>query len=321
MAAVGFHASSFFYNFALEMEVKCDMNHDGPIRIDVGAVLRSRLGSRKVPSWLVWALEKLIRQEQMNVMLEYAFPRRGADFCAAVIEHLGIKTGVTGTNNFPSNGRAIFVSNHPLGGLDGMTLIKLIADRYGREPLFVVNDLLMAVEPLADVFLPVNKHGAQTRKSICGIDSAMASDRPIIIFPAGLCSRKQGGRIADLEWKKMFVQKAVEFKRDIVPMYFGAVNSPSFYRWANIRKRLGIKLNIEMVLLPGEIFKSEGKTFTVSVAPPVSWQSLPGDARAGALMIRRITYGMADKQGLFEIRDRLKPHEPENYRASGSGID
>lgn len=293
MASLVFRASSFFYNFAVEMDAKNEMKSSGPIHIDLDAVLRSRLGSRKVPGWIVHRLEKLIRQDELNALLEYAYPRRGADFCAAVIEHLGIDINVKGTENFPADGRAIFVSNHPLGGLDGMALINMVAGHYGKEPLFVVNDLLMAVEPLTDVFLPVNKHGAQSRGAISGIDKAMASDRPVIIFPAGLCSRKIGDAITDLEWKKMFVQKAIEFKRDIVPMYFGAVNSPSFYRWANIRKKLGIKFNIEMALLPGEIFKSAGKTFTISIGPAVSWQTLPSDARAGAMLLRHRTYSMA----------------------------
>lgn len=274
------------------MDVKRDIEPHGPIHIDVGSVLHSRLGSHKVPGWLVRGIEKLIRQDELNAMLEYAYPCRGAEFCAAVIEHLGINVRVIGAENFPADGRAVFVSNHPLGGLDGMALIDLIANRYGKEPLFVVNDLLMAVEPLTDVFLPVNKHGAQSREAISEIDKAMASDRPVIIFPAGLCSRRLAGVITDLEWKKMFAQKAVEFKRDVVPMFFGAINSPSFYRWANIRKSLGVKLNIEMALLPGEIFKSAGKTFNIMIGKPVSWRTLPSDARAAAILIRHRTYNL-----------------------------
>lgn len=293
MAVLSFVRQAFFIILQLNMNAKSDMESSGPIRIDIGSVLDSRLGSNKVPGWLVRRLEKLIRQNELNALLEYAYPRRGADFCAAVIEHLGIKVKVVGADNFPADGRAVFVSNHPLGGLDGMTLIDLITRQYGREPLFVVNDLLMAVEPLTDVFLPVNKHGAQSREAICEIDKAMASDRPVIIFPAGLCSRRMGGEVTDLEWKKMFAQKAVEFKRDVVPMFFGAANSPSFYRWANIRKSLGVKLNIEMALLPGEIFKSAGKTFTVSIGTPVSWRTLPSDARAAVMLIRHRTYQLA----------------------------
>ncbi len=283
------------------MNTESDRKTEGPIRIDLESVLRTRLGSRKVPGWIVRRLEKLICQDELNALLAYAYPNRGSLFCRSVIEHLGIKVNISGAGNLPADGRAIFVSNHPLGGLDGMALIDFIATRYGCEPLFVVNDLLMAVEPLTEVFLPVNKHGGQSRSALRGIDDALASDRPVIIFPAGLCSRRQNGKVVDLEWKKMFVQKAVEFKRDIVPLFFDAENSSSFYRWANIRKRMGIKLNVEMALLPGEIFKARGKTFTINAAPAVPWSKLPRDARQGALMIRESVYKM--KNNHYEPKD------------------
>lgn len=262
---------------------------EGPIRIDVGDVLQSRLGKRsaRVPRWLIHRLERLICQDKLNEMLRVAYPRRGAEFCQAVIEHLGISVNVKGASNLPVNPRAIFVCNHPLGGLDGMALIHFIASHYGCQPRFVVNDLLMAVEPLREVFLPINKHGAQSRGSLAAIDEAMATDAPVLIFPAGLCSRRRDGRVADLEWRKMFVQKAREFGRDIVPLRFCGENSATFYRTARWRERLGIKFNIEMALLPSEIFKAEGKTFTITVGTPVACRDLSTDSRAETARIRR----------------------------------
>lgn len=272
------------------MTNQAENTENGPIRIDVGAVLKARLGdkSSKVPGWLVRRLEKLVCQDRLNEMLRVAYPRRGSDFCRAVIDHLGIKIVIDGADNLPApdRRRVIFVSNHPLGGLDGMALIDFAANHYGCQPLFVVNDLLMAVEPLREVFLPINKLGSQSKNSINAIDKAMATDVPILIFPAGLCSRRKCGKIADLEWKKMFVQKAREFHRDIVPMRFCAENSPRFYRAAHWRERLGIKLNIEMVLLPSEVFKAEGKTFAIRIGKLIPWQDLSSDSRADALRIR-----------------------------------
>lgn len=271
----------------------------GPMRLDVGDVLRSRLGARasRVPGWLVRGLENLIHQDEMNRMLLEAYPRRGAEFCRAIVEHVGVDVELEGREHMPAHGdsRVLFVSNHPLGGLDGMSLIDLITRQCGREPLFVVNDLLMAIEPLRGVFLPINKHGAQSRGSVSGIDAALASDRPVVIFPAGLCSRKLKGGVADLEWKKTFVHKAREFKRDIIPLHFIGENSRSFYRWARIREMLGIKLNIEMALLPGEIFKARGKKFTVVAGEAIPWASLGPDSRAEALRIRRLVYDLKPK--------------------------
>lgn len=263
---------------------------DGPVRIDLKAVVGSRLGAKAkfVPNWLIGKLEQLVKQDELNELLEYAYPNRGSNFCRAILEKLEIGIEVVGEQNLPENPRAIFISNHPLGGLDGMALIHFIGNHYGREPLFVVNDLLMAVEPLTDVFLPVNKHGAQSRLAGIGIDKAMAGDRPIIIFPAGLCSRRRDGEVRDLEWRKMFVQKASEYKRDIVPMYFEAQNSADFYQWANRREKLGLKFNIEMVLLPGEMIKARGKNFKIIVGEPISWLNLSHEFKAETRRIRKI---------------------------------
>ncbi len=269
-----------------------DNRNGSPIRIDVGAVIKSRLGAKSewVPTWFVRRIERLICQDKLNEMLEVAYPERGSRFCRAVLDHLKVNVGAEGCANLPpqNHSRVIFVSNHPLGSLDGMALIDFVAQYFGREPRFVVNDLLMAVEPLRDVFLPINKHGSQSREAISGIDQAMASDTPIIIFPAGLCSRRHNGRVADLEWKKMFVQKAREFKRDIVPLYFMAENSPTFYRTALWRERLGIGFNIEMMLLPSEIFKAEGKTFKICVGEPIEWRTLSTDLHGETQRIRNI---------------------------------
>ena len=264
-----------------------------PIRIDIASVLAQRLGSRSrlVPRWLVHRLEKLIRQDELNELLRIAFPKRGAEFCEAVIGHLGITLQTDGKENMPApaHTRVMYVSNHPLGGLDGMALIAFVRRHCGVEPLFVVNDLLMAVEPLSEVFLPVNKHGSQSRDAIKAIDEAMASDRPIIIFPAGLCSRRINGKVADLQWRKMFVQKARESGRDIVPLRFEGENSSTFYNCARMRERAGIKFNIEMILLPGEIFKARGKTFTIRVAPLIEHSAIGTDTAAEVARIRTIS--------------------------------
>lgn len=268
----------------------------GPIKIDVGTVLASKLGKRAslVPRFLVHSLEKLICQDRLNDLLQYGWPRRGADFCRAVVGRLDITTEIINAGLMPTGegSRVIFVSNHPLGGLDGMILIDIVTRLTGREPFFVVNDLLMAVEPLTDVFVPINKHGAQSKAASAALDEAMASDRPVIIFPAGLCSRRNGGVIADPEWKKMFVQKARRYGRDIVPLHFAGTNSPRFYRTASMRKRLHIPFNLEMLLLPSEVVRNSGARFTVTVGERIPASSLAPDPRAETLRIRDIVYSM-----------------------------
>ncbi|MDO4320254.1 MAG: 1-acyl-sn-glycerol-3-phosphate acyltransferase [Bacteroidales bacterium] len=266
----------------------------GPLNINIEAVLDQRLGekARRIPRRLIRWTERLICQDRLNEMLEVAYPRRGAGFCDAVLEHLGITVNVEGEANLPESRRVIIASNHPLGGLDGMALISIFTRIYGEGVKFVVNDLLNAVEPLSEVFLPVNKHGSQSRAAIRAIDDAMAGDGPVLVFPAGLCSRRRNGRVADPEWNKMFVNMARRYHRDIVPVHFVGENSARFYRTAQWRKRLGIRFNIEMALLPSEVFRAEGKTFTVVCGRPISWRSLGADARAAADDIRRQVYNL-----------------------------
>lgn len=269
------------------MEKESIQEATGPIQIDLSAILKSRKGTRRIPAFAVSWLKRLIRQDELNAMLAAAYPRRGAAFCCAVLDHLGIAVNVRHAERLPEvNRRVVYASNHPLGGLDGMALIDWVTRRHGVEPQFIVNDLLMAVEPLSDVFLPINKHGSQSRKALEDIDAAMASDRPVVIFPAGLCSRRRGGQVADLEWQKMFVMKARKFGRDIVPIHFAGRNSSFFYRFARLRELSGIKFNVEMALLPGELVKARGSRFDIICGNPVDPHSLPAEPREAAALLR-----------------------------------
>lgn len=273
------------------------MADNKPIRIDVGAVIASKLGrrSRYVPPFLVHGIERLIHQDELNALLENNFPRRGADFCEGVLADLGVSLEVRHADRMPASPRCIVVSNHPLGGLDGISMIAWLSRHYGRPVHFVVNDLLMAIEPMSECFVPINKHGAQTRATADTLDAILAGDDPVVIYPAGLCSRLgDDGRIADLAWRKTAVTKAIESRRDIVPVFFDGENSPSFYRWARRRKRLGIKFNFEMVLLPREVFRARGKTFTLTCGEPVAWSSLHGgpDASREVARLRETVYSL-----------------------------
>lgn len=266
---------------------RTNKDNEGPLRIDLSQILKSKLKgkSRFVPSFLVRRLEKTICVDQLNRLLEHNYPRTGAEFCRGVFDDLSVKINVRGVENLPEPGkrRVIIVSNHPLGGLDGMALIDFFERYYGGSIHFVVNDLLMAVKPLNDVFVPINKHGTQSREAKKQLDRLFEGDDPILIFPAGLVSRLgKNGEIRDLEWKKMFVNKAISSHRDIIPVHFNGKNSQFFYKFARRRKRVGLKFNVEMIYLPREVFRSEGKTFTITCGKPIKWESLDGGAKASA---------------------------------------
>lgn len=266
------------------------------IKIDVDSVLQQRLPRhyKYIPRFVVHWLERIICQDRLNEILVKINDKKGVDAADVALDEIGISVISYGLDTLPA-GRFMFVSNHPLGGLDGLALISLLGNRYDRKIKFLVNDLLMAVEPLRDVFLPVNKFGSQSRQAATDIDEALKSDNQFITFPAGLCSRMQpDGSIADLTWQKAAVVHAVNHHRDIVPVYFDAVNSHFFYRFAKWRERLGIKFNIELIFLPKEMLKKSGSTLRVIIGEPIPWTSFDASKpKIEAARLRDIVYSMA----------------------------
>jgi putative hemolysin len=239
-------------------------------------------------------LERTICQDRLNTILEKMADKNSVDAATAALDEMGITVMASGLDALP-DGRYMFVSNHPLGGLDGLALISLLGNRYDHKIKFLVNDLLMAVTPLRGVFLPVNKYGNQSREAAAEISSSLKGDNQLITFPAGLCSRMQpDGSIADLPWQKAAVVHAVNYQRDVVPIYFDARNSRFFYRFAKWRKRLGIKFNIELIFLPKEMLKQSGSNLHFVVGQPIPWSSLDAHApRHEAARLRDIVYSMA----------------------------
>jgi putative hemolysin len=206
----------------------------------------------------------------MNQFLCEYGDRTGIEFAKNVVEKFAnASVSVVNEELIPKEGRYIVVSNHPLGAIDGLALITLIG-QYRSDIKFPVNDLLMILNQMHGIFTPINKHGRHSANAAKELHNIFESNDLVIYFPAGLCSRKINGKIQDLEWKKTIIQKAKEYQRDIIPAYFDGRNSGRFYRIANWRKRLGIKFNIEMILLPDEMTKQKGKQFTITFGKPIS---------------------------------------------------
>ncbi|HPM11227.1 MAG TPA: 1-acyl-sn-glycerol-3-phosphate acyltransferase [Paludibacter sp.] len=245
------------------------------IQIDIDQVLKTKAPNTKVPKFVVNYLKKIVHQDDFNYFFRTYPSVRNIEFIEKGLEFLEVTTSVEGRENLPpKDGRYIFVSNHPLGGLDGMILGYLIGKEYDEKIRFFANDLIMYLEPLSELFIPINKLGAaQSRESAEMMRELYKSDNHLINFPAGICSRKIKGKIVDLEWKKSFVSKAIEYQRDVVPIYFHGRNSDFFYNLANLRKFLGIKFNIEMMYLADEMFKQRGNHFSVKIGKPIPWQT------------------------------------------------
>ncbi|MBO4615362.1 MAG: 1-acyl-sn-glycerol-3-phosphate acyltransferase [Bacteroidales bacterium] len=248
------------------------MSENKPMQVDVAEIIRAKSPklAKKMPRFVINLLRKLVHEKDVNEILAKANGATGIDFVNVGVECLELKRQVSGMDNIPSKGRFIFVANHPLGGLESLVMMQTIDEKY-NDFMFVVNDLLMALEPLRPVFIPINKVGKQSRTNAEQLNELYASNKQVLYFPAGLCSRKIKGEIVDLPWQKNFIVKAVEYQRDIIPVYIGGRNSNFFYRLANWRKRLKIKFNIEMLFLVDEMFKQRGQTITLTIGKPIPY--------------------------------------------------
>lgn len=249
------------------------------LSVDVEKVIRGkspRLADR-LPRFVINFIKRLIHQDEINRLLSDNRDYTGVEFATRILHDLDVTYNVHYSGSRPDpSGRYIFVSNHPLGGLDGMILISYIGSHF-KDVRFIVNDLLMYIRPLAPVFVPVNKYGKMRHDNTRLFQDTFNSDAQILYFPAGLCSRLIDGKVSDLDWKKTFVTKAIDSRRDIVPMFFSGENSGFFYRLAGLRKKLGIKVNIETFLLPDEMFRKKGSSFDLYIGDPVPYTSLTGE--------------------------------------------
>ena len=267
--------------------------------LDVEQVIASKNKNlaKLLPAFIIRYLKHIIHQDELNGLMSRNHHKKGIVFADSILKEMDITFKLVGEENIPSQGRYIFASNHPLGGPDGIILISILGKFY-KEIKFLVNDLLMNITNLEPVFVPINKHGGQAKQAAQKIEQAYMSDAQILVFPAGLVSRKQKGKIKDLDWKKSFISKAVKHKRDIIPIHIGGRNSNFFYNLANLRKFFGIKSNLEMLYLPNELYKQKGKQFTITIGKPIPYQTFNRSLsyEKWAEKVKDKVYSMAQKQ-------------------------
>ena len=240
-----------------------------------------KLIASKNPALLKWIprfvrnyIKRVICQDEVNYVVHTYGHHQGIDFVNAIInEHMQAQYTTHGLDAIPTEGRYVFVSNHPLGAFDGLILMSAIGARF-EHIRFLVNDLLLNLKSFDPLFVPVNKHGRQSTQYLEKIEEVYAAGQTQVLnFPAGLCSRRIKGEITDLLWRRSFLQKAISYRRDIVPVYFDGRNSNFFYRLANFRKALRIKANIEMFFLPREFFKQKKAHYNVYFGKPIPFQT------------------------------------------------
>lgn len=246
--------------------------------IDIDKILASKMGKKAkyVPRPLVSWLKHILHQDEVNKYLWESRHLTGTEWLEECVRYLDMTLEIVGEENLPdkNDGKLYtFVSNHPLGGEDGVALGALIGRHYDGRFRYLVNDLLMNLPGLAPVCIPINKTGNQSRNFPAMVEAGFKSDNHMLMFPAGICSRKRGGKIRDISWKKTFITKSVEYQRDVVPIHFGGQNSEFFYRLANFSDNYVKKVNIAMLFLVDEMYKNVHKTFRVAFGKPIPWQT------------------------------------------------
>lgn len=246
--------------------------------IDIDNILKSKLGGKTkyIPHPLVSWLKKIIHQDEVNAYLWDSRHLSGTEWLEECVRYLDMTLEIEGEENLPANddGRLYtFVSNHPLGGEDGVALGAVIGRHYDGKFRYLVNDLLMNLPGLAPVCIPINKTGKQSRDFPMMVEAGFKSDNHMLMFPAGICSRRKKGVIEDVAWKKTFIAKSVEYQRDVVPIHFSGANSDFFYRIANFSDKYVKKVNIAMLFLVDEMYKNTHKTFKITIGKPIPWQT------------------------------------------------
>ena len=246
--------------------------------IDIDKILQDKMGSKAkfVPSFAVNWLKRILHEDEVNKFLWDSRGLTGTEWLTECVRYLDMTLQIEGLENLPDkdDGKLYtFVSNHPLGGQDGVALGSIIGKHYDGRFRYLVNDLLLNLPGLKPVSIGINKTGKQSRDFPRMVEAGFKSDNHILMFPAGLNSRKIDGKIHDLEWKKTFIVKSVEYQRDVVPIFFGGRNSDRFYRIAHFSDKYVKKVNIAMLFLVDEMYKNVGKTFRVAIGKPIPWQT------------------------------------------------
>jgi putative hemolysin len=265
--------------------------------IDIRKAIRSSKSKfvRLLPGFAISAIEKLIRQDYMNTSIHNNRHMEGIPFVNGILKDWGVNVEIKGSENIPREGRFVFVANHPVGGMDALSFLSAIS-RFYPDVISPSNDLFNYIPNLHPVILGVNVFGTNTKETVSKLNELFESESQIMIFPAGIVSRRIKGVISDPVWQKTFVTKAVQFRRDIIPVHISGRNSNLFYTVDRVRKFLGIKLSVEIILLPREMHKQNNSTVTLTIGKPVAWQTLTSEKSQGE-------WAQTIKAGVYELAE------------------
>jgi len=264
--------------------------------IDLDSVIRNQKSKfiSKLPQFVINLIKRIIKQDGLNQFIIDNNDKEGIDFVNACMNDLNVNINVINEENIPDKGKFIFVSNHPLGGVDVGVVIATITKKH-KNLKAVANEILSNVDKFKDIIIEVGVFSKTDIQSIKKMNDIYASDEvQIFILPAGLVSRKTKRVVRDLPWKHSFIKNAVKYRRDIIPIFVDDTNSKKFYFIANLRKFLKIKMSLETIFIPAELFKKRNKTINLIIGKPISYKLFDRSKspKKWALTIQNLVYNL-----------------------------
>lgn len=227
---------------------------------------------KRLPRFIVKLIIRVVKQEEINEILTRHSDSIGVDFLEKMLAEFNLTLVVEGKENLPENGRCFFVSNHPFGVIDGLVLTHTISQKYGTLKA-IGNDSFNFIPHLRPLIAAVNSFGVSSKEYINALENVFDSDTPITHFPAGEVSRLYSLRVQDCKWQKSMIAKSISKKRDIVPIHMYGRNSRLFYSIGFIRMLFFLKINLELMLLPREMFKKRNAMIRVRIGKPIPYQT------------------------------------------------
>ena len=265
-----------------------------------------------------WILMKVLKISTINKFYLRNKHLSDVDFLDAILDEFQIKFEIPEEDmkRLPKEGPYITISNHPLGGIDGILLLKLMVEQRSDFKI-IANFLLHRIEPLKPYIMPVNpfEDRKDVKSSIAGFKNAilhLRAGHPLGIFPAGEVSTYRDGKlVVDKEWEASAMKLIQKAQVPVVPIYFHAKNSRLFYRLSKLSDTL------RTAKLPSEVLSQKRRVIKVRVGKPISVKDQKEHQSLSEFtdFLRRKTYMLSktfeDKPKILDnLQSQLKPPKP-----------
>lgn len=250
-----------------------------------------------IGTFIGWFLIKILRIDVINKFYDKNKHLKDVEFLTAILTEFQIKFEIPEADlkRIPKEGAFVTVSNHPLGGIDGILLLKIILEQRSDYKI-MANFLLHRIAPMKPYIMPVNpfEDRKDIKSSLAGFKQAIShirSEAPLGIFPAGeVSTKKEGDLVVDKQWEPAAMKLIQKAQVPILPIYFHAKNSSFFYKLSNIS---GV---LRSAKLPSEVLTQRHRVVKIRIgkAIQVKDQNEHKDLAEFTEFIRKKTYMLAN---------------------------